>query len=363
MLQLIICLAGLTLPGVSVEGDRIFYQDARSLSLGGVSIVLENAANPACMAFFTKKSIQLSGLLAVQNENRGLRVYDAYGNNIGIATVAKNTGAYFNPGACYFVFPLRMIHLGFQYAPVWDYNYTFRQEHRDDFYQIVRIDELAHRGYVQAISPVVAFSYLFISVGVENAFLLGNRVMEETIIIPQVADTVSREETTLDGNRVKFGISITPALNFRIAYTYQHQYELADTGYEYPQTHSFGVMYQPPGRIPTKFVAQVEAEMWEGIEDNNIYIYKIGVEHMILRRYHLRYGFCIFPDYTQSAIWTTNLTLGFGLYAGSYSFDIGYCYGKRDYLAADYDMALDLVENYKFDETTHHFVISTGIQF
>ena len=363
MLQLIIYIAGLTLPGVSFEGDRIFYHDARSLSLGGVSIVLENAANPASMTFFAKKSIQLSGLLAVQNENRGLRVYDSYGNNIGIATVAKSTGTYFNPGACYFVFPMRMIRLGFQYAPVWDYNYSFREEHRDDFYQIVRIDELTHRGYVQAVSPAVAFSYMFISIGVENAFLLGNRVMEETIIIPQVADTVSREETTLDGNRVKFGISITPALNFRIAYTYQHQYELADAGYEYPQTHSFGVMYQPPGRIPTKFVAQVEAEMWKGIKDNNIYVYKVGVEHMILRRYHLRYGFCIFPDYTQSAIWTTNLTLGFGLFAGSYSFDIGYCYGKRDYLAADYYMALDLVENYKFDETTHHFVISTGIQF
>ncbi len=362
MLQLILYVAGLTLPGISYQGDRIFYYDARSMSLGGVSIVLENTANPASMVLFDKRAVQLSGLLAVQNENRGLRVYDSFGNNIGIATVANNTGTYLNPGACFFVFPLSMIRAGLQYAPVWDYNYSYREEHRDDFYQIVRIDELAHRGYVQAVSPMVAFKYRFISVGAENAFLLGNRAMEKTVIIPQVADTVSREETTFDGNRIKLGISIAPTMNFRMAYTYQHRYELADIGYEYPEVHSFGIMYQPPGRIPTKFLAQVEAEMWEGIEDNNIFIYKIGVEHMILRRYNLRYGFCVFPDYKQSVIWTTNLTLGFGFYAGSYSFDIGYCYGKRDYLAADY-LTLDLSENYKLDETTHHFVVSIGMQF
>jgi hypothetical protein len=362
MLQIFICVAGLTLPGVSSQGDRIFYHDARSMSLGGVSVVLENTANPASMGLFDKRTVRLSGQLSVQNEGRGLRVYDSFGNNIGIATVANNTGTYLSPGACSFIFPVSMLRVGLEYAPIWDHNYSYREEHRDDFYQIIRIDELRHRGYVQAVAPMVALNYRFISLGVENAFLMGKRVVEETVIIPQLADTVSSEEATFDGSRIKIGIEAAPTMNFRVAYTYQHHYELADVGYEYPETHVIGIMYQPPGRIPTKFLAQIEAEMWEGIIGDNIFIYKIGVEHMILRKYNLRYGFCVFPDYTQSVIWTTNLTFGFGFHTDLYSLDIGYCYGKRDYLAADY-IYLILSENYKFDETTHHFVISTGIQF
>ncbi len=362
MLHFLFFLIGLTLPGVSSQGDRIFYYDARSMALGGVSIVLENAANPASMSLFSRRTIELSGLLNVQGENRGLRVYDSFGNNIGIATVAKNTTSYLNPGASFLVFPLNMLRLGLQYAPVWDHNYNYLEEHRDDFYQVVRIDELSYRGYVHAVSPTIAIRYKFFGFGVENAFLFGKASMEKTVIIPQLTDSVDREEINFSGNRIKVGLSITPTMNFRAAYTYQHQYGLEDLDSEYPEIHSLGVMYQPPGRIPTKFVAQIEAEMWEGVEDNNILIYKIGIEHMILRKYYLRYGFCVFPDYVQSVIWTTNLTLGFGLKTGSYSFDLGYCYGKRDYLASDY-MNLGLIENYKFDETTHHFLISTGIQF
>ena len=362
MLLLTIFVTGLTLPGVSYQGDRIFYTDARSMSLGGVSLVLESADNPASMTLFKQRAIRVSGLISVQNEDRGLRVYDSFGNNIGIATVASNTGTYPNPGNCFVVFPFRMLRLGLQYAPVWDYNYTYYEEHRDDFYQIVRIDELTHRGYAHAITPVIALNYKFISIGAGNSFLLGKRTMERTVIIPQLADTVSSEETNLSGNRIKLGATFMPAINFRMSYTYRHKYQLADAGYEYPEVHSFGLMYQPPGRIPTRFVAQVEAEMWDGIFSENILIYKIGVEHMILQKYNLRYGFCVFPDYQQDVIWTTNLTLGFGFQTGFYAFDIGYCYGKRDYLASDY-AHLELSENYKLDETTHHFMISIGMQF
>ena len=82
--MLLLFLFGLTLPGVSSQGDRIFYRDARSLSLGGVSIVLEIPDNPASMGMVNEKSVFVSGMLVTQNERRGLRVYDSYGNNIGI---------------------------------------------------------------------------------------------------------------------------------------------------------------------------------------------------------------------------------------------------------------------------------------
>jgi hypothetical protein len=157
---------------------------------------------------------------------------------------------------------------------------------------------------------------------------------------------------------LKVGCAIAPSLNLRIGYTYRAAYDLADAGFSYPDAHALAIMYQPPGRIPTKFVGQVELEMW----DENVLIYKFGVEHMIMGRYALRYGFCIFPDYEERAIWTTNLTVGAGATMGRYFLDIGYGYGKRDYLNADFQ-TFDVGTNYKFDETTHNFLVTTGISF
>ncbi|MBE0432929.1 hypothetical protein IBX73_05615 [candidate division WOR-3 bacterium] len=358
---LLVFLTGLTLPGITSQGDRFLYHDARSAAMGGVSIVLESTANPASLALFNDKAVFFSGRLAVQSERRGLRVYDSFGNNIGIATLANNTATYAGPGPCAFIFPLRFISFGLQYAPVWDHNYYYREEHRDDFYQLTSIDELSYSGYLNALAPMVSFRYRSISVGLEQDFLFGALQMTRTVIMPD-ADSVYREETELAGRKTRFGASITPSINFRLAYTYQHSYALDNGGDEYPSTHAFGVMYQPPGRIPTRFAGQIEYEIWDELWERNILIYKLGVEHMIQSKYYMRYGFCIFPDYTQAALWTTNLTAGFGLNAGRYSVDLGYAYGKRDYLAGDFPY-LDFTSDYVFDETGHHLLITAGVHF
>ena len=356
------CIIGFTLPGISSQGDRVFYHDARSMALGGVSIVLESGSNPASMALIDERTILLSGIAALQNERRGLRVYDSYGNNIGIATIANNTSSYTNPGPCAFVFPIKFLRVGVQYVPMWDYNYYYREEHRDDFYQLVRTDELSWTGNIFTVSPMVSLQYRFVSIGVTQGFLFGEWLSERTVIIPDLPDTVYQDQGELTGSETKVGISIAPGINFRFAYTYSHEYEIDEGGTAYPSIHSVGLMYQPAGRVPTKFVGQIDYEMWEGIADKDILLYRIGVEHLILMKYNLRYGFCIYPDYTQPAVWTTNLTLGCGMKSGMYSFDIGYAYGKRDYQSSDFPL-LDLSEDYKFSETAHHISVTAGIRF
>jgi len=366
--MLLFFLIGLTLPGISSHGDRIFYHDARSLALGGVSIVLENPQNPATMGFVHNRRFFASGWIVMQNERRGLRVYDSFGNNIGISTVANNTKTNVSVGPGAVILPFKMLRFGFQYAPLWDYNYYYRYEQRDDFYQLIRIDEQKYQGYLHAFSPLLAFKYSFVSVGVGYSFLRGTWTEEDRVIIPQTADSINQEETEFTGNKAKFGVALAPTMNFRFSYMYQLSYELDNGGFAYPDIHSFAVMYQPPGRIPTKFLAQVDLEMWGPAilntlaDEQPVLVYKIGVEHTILGRYALRYGFCIFPDYEQPAIWTTNLTLGFGLNAGRYFFDVGYAYGKRDYLNSDFP-TFDVGTNYEFDETTHTLLMSTGVAF
>ncbi|MGB7053798.1 MAG: hypothetical protein WBE28_00590, partial [bacterium] len=345
-----------------------FYHDARSLALGGVSIVLEHPSNPATMGFIDDRRLLASGWFTIQNERRGLRVYDSFGNNIGIRTVTNNTSTNVSVGPSTVVIPFKMLRFGLQYTPVWDYNYYYRYEQRDDFYQLIRIDEQEYRGIVFALSPLFAFKYSFVSIGIEYSFLRGTWIKENKVIIPQLADSIDQEETELNGNKAKVGVVFAPSPNFRFSYVYQIKHDLDDVGFTYPNVHSLAIMYQPPGRIPTKFLAQVDFEMWGPIifgtvvDEYPIVIYKVGVEHMILGRYALRYGFCIFPDYEQRAVWTTNLTLGFGASVGRYFFDIGYGYGKRDYLNSDFP-TFDVGTNYMFDETTHNLLISTGVSF
>jgi hypothetical protein len=358
MSMLILFIVNLTLPGISSQGDRIFYHDARSLALGGVSLVLEHSSNPSAMGLVDNRQIFASGWLTIQNERRGLRVYDSFGNNIGVRTVTNNTSTHPSVGPSTIVIPFRMLRVGLQYAPLWDYNYYYQYEQRDDFYQLIRIDEESNNGYAQAFSPQLSFSYAFFNVGVEYSIVRGKWLKESRVIIPGMDDSLYTEEAQFDGSKAKVGIAVMPNLNFRIGYTYQIPYDLDDIGLSYPDVHALAIMYQPPGRIPTKFVGQVELEMW----DENVLIYKVGVEHMIMGRYALRYGFCIFPDYEQRAIWTTNLTLGFGASIGRYFFDIGYGYAKRDYLNSDF-ITFDVGTNYKFDETTHNLLISTGLSF
>jgi len=310
------------------------------------------------MGLIDFRKLYASGWFVVQNERRGLRVYDSFGNNIGISTVTNNTSTKVNVGPSAIVIPFKALRFGFQYAPVWDYSYFFRYEQRDDFYQLVRIDEQESQGHIHAFSPRISFKYRWINIGFEYSFMQGTWHREERVIIPQMADSVDEQETNFSGNVTRGGVAIAPTVNFRFAFTYQPRYDFLDGRFSYPDMYSWAIMYQPPGRIPTRFVGQVEFEDW----DQSILIYKLGVEHMILSRYALRYGFCVFPDYTQHAIWTTNLTLGFGIRGGRYSLDIGYGYGKRDYLNSDFP-TFDVGANYKFDETTHNFLLSIGLSF
>jgi hypothetical protein len=366
--MLLFFILSLTLPGVSAQGDRIYYFDARSLALGGVSIVLEGAHNPAAMGMVNERILQASGWCVFQNERRGLRVYDSYGNNIGISTVANNTATMVNPGPLAIIVPVKMLRFGLLYENTWDYGYYYRYEQRDDFYQLVRTVERDYHGQAWALSPKISASYKSFSLGFEYGLMRGTWHKEDKVMTPQTADSIEAQDTEFNGDRVKVGIAFVPNLHLRFSYVYQRRYVLDDIGFAYPDVHSLGIMYQPPGRIPTKFFAQVDLEMWDPAEvsalldSQTILVYKIGVEHSIMNRYALRYGFCVFPDYIQRAVWTTNLTLGFGVRAGRFNVDLGYGYGKRDYMNSDFP-TFGLDANYKFDETTHNILLTAGISF
>ncbi len=351
-------LVNFTLPGVNSQGDRVYYGGANSLGLGGISVVLENGDNPAGIGLSERISFYSSGLLYSGVEKRGLRVYDSYGNNIGVSTVVNNHIRSISPGPVVLIFPLKSLRFGVRYHILWDFTYFYYFEYRDDFYQITKIIRDDYNGGISSVAPIISLSNRYLKAGIEECLLYGKISKEFKILFPGGSDSITHKEYSLTGRQTKCGLILTPFINLSLGYSYARRHKLK--GYSetlvYPESHTAGISYQPPGRIPTKFLAEIRYERW----DKPIYIYKFGIEHTIIYKHKLRYGFCLFPDYNIPAVWMTNLTIGFGTSVKNFTFDIGLGYGKRDYANTDFG-GLNLSEKYIFDETLCPLVFSVGI--
>ncbi|MBN2621172.1 hypothetical protein JXB22_08800 [candidate division WOR-3 bacterium] len=355
--MMLLMIVHLTLPGVMNQGDRVLCHDARSCALGNAMLVLEHSPNPSAMGLLEDMSVSISGAIISANEKRGLRVYDSYGNNIGISTITNTTFTNVLPCACTFVFPLQFIRTGFQFAPVRDYTYSFHREYRDDFYQVTKVVDQEYSGRTYAISPMIAVTHSWLNIGVAQRFMYGRREFREMIIFPDAPDSAVTDEHDLNGMNTRCGVLIAPDMHFRVSYMYAFAYVLeCDDPLQhdsFPAQHNLGFMYQPPGRIPTRFFGEVACETY----DDPVFVYKIGVEHTLQTSYALRYGFCLYPDHVQPAVWTTVLTVGCGIHQPHFSADMGYAYGKRDYTSANYN-GLGETENLVFDESLNTFLLS-----
>jgi hypothetical protein len=359
--MLVLLIVQLSLPGVMHQGDRTFYYDARSCGIGGVQLVLEHSSNPAAMGLIKNPTVTISGAIQYVNEKRGLRVYDSYGNNIGISTITNNSFTRATPSGCSFVFPFQFLRTGFQFSPIWDYSYSFYREFRDDFYQITKTVDQQYTGRTYALTPMIGFVHSWIQLGIAQRFMYGEKAFESFIIYPNGPDSIETSEYDCNGAATHCGLTLSPGMHFRLSYMYQLPYVIevgTDALHDsFPAQHSIGFMYQPPGRIPTRFFGEMVYETWE----DPLWLYKVGVEHTLLSTYVLRYGFCLYPDYTENSIWTTVLTIGIGIQQSNFLVDIGYAYGKRDYSSHNYD-GLGESENLAFDESINNLVLSFTVR-
>ncbi len=357
--MIIIYLFYLTLPGVNSQGDRFYYTDAPSLSLGGVTSVLKTGSNPACLGLIDRLYVSITPAFTLTNERRGLRVYDSYGNNMGISTITNSTHASIDLAAGLAVFPLKGLRIGFQYSPMWDFDYYFRREYRDDFYQLTKTEIHEYDGSIYSLAPVVCFSCRLFSVGIKEHFILGKTHSNITITGPNLPDSVNVQENTCEGKATSVGILVFANQHFALAYVYLTKHTLKEKenspSFDYPATHTIGCYYQPAARIPTRFFGEFSRETWL----TSINIYKAGIEHKFASKYAIRYGFCVFPNYEQTAVWTTVLSIGFGLQIERLHFNLGYSYAKRDYTSSDFDR-LNNLSNLQFDESTSTILMSLG---
>lgn len=357
--MILLFILNFTLPGVSTRGDVLFYYDARSLGLGGNTTVLENNLNPASTCLNDRAQLNLGGLLFRGMEKRGLRVYDSYGNNIGISTISTNQINNLDFAPVSFIIPIKILRAGVKHYKFYDFGYYFSHTYRDYYYQVIKTVDNSYTGALNGIAPVIGLNYKFVNFGFESDIIYGSTKKELKTFYPAGEDSVKSISHNFSGNTFKFGCIFSPSVHFRLGYLYENNFEVidGDVTLSYPVAHNIGIYYQPPHRIPTKFVAELNYELW----DDPIFCYKFGIEHTILYAYSLRYGFCLLPDYNQNAIWTTIFTLGLGANFKNYYFDFGFAFGKRDYANTDFG-GLGIEEKYIFDETQNHFILSFGFK-
>jgi hypothetical protein len=261
----LLLLIGFSLPGVLSQGDRLYYSSARSLGIGGVSEVLEYGDNPASLSIPDNPFILLSGALLRASEKRGLRVYDSYGNNMGISTIADNASLYSGLGSSAIILPFKAFGLGFKYTPLWDFHYRYRFESRDDFYQVVRIEENDYNGSIDGLGPMAGVNLGIVRLGVEATYLVGRKNDETKIILPQAEDSIRQTFVRYHGYTSKMGVLVIPTSQFRFSYSIRFKYTMAadeGDGLDYPICHSFGCMYQPPSRLPTRLFLELDYEAW-----------------------------------------------------------------------------------------------------
>lgn len=80
-----------SLLGSQSQGDPVYFLSARSLAMGGIGSILEEPGsfcrNAGALGLMNKATLNLSLRGLSHREQRSLRVYDPYANNMGLSTV------------------------------------------------------------------------------------------------------------------------------------------------------------------------------------------------------------------------------------------------------------------------------------
>ncbi|HMB68001.1 MAG TPA: outer membrane protein transport protein, partial [bacterium] len=176
-----------------------------------------------------------------------------------------------------------------------------------------------------------------------------------------VSSTASVNE--LSGTRVVAGLNVRPdhrldvAVAYRGSVTLDGDFSLSDEAgaaffpsadstsasgsveIEYPAEIGFGVAYRPRAKVRTTVrVDAVWTEwsefrhgLWEGLELDDIWTLRVGLEHIFYNGMPVRFGFHYQPSPQNEQVARTAFTFGGGLDLGPLRADLGFEFSNRDY--------------------------------
>jgi len=86
-----------------------------------------------------------------------------------------------------------------------------------------------------------------------------------------------------------------------------------------------GVEYQAPGALPSRVMAELGYEMWNGVDTSltNLLVVRAGVEHLMLNFVRIRYGFAVEPQPFDPTVQTAQVGAAVGFDTEFLKVDVG----------------------------------------
>lgn len=360
-----------SLLGSQSQGDPVYFLSARSLAMGGIGSILEEPGsfcrNAGALGLMNKATLNLSLRGLSHREQRSLRVYDPYANNMGLSTVFDYSSQDYSISEAAGVYTWKNLKAGLAYAQEWDFGYESCQEIRNEFYQLTTTEHEISRGGINALHQGLCFSFTHIYLGAGHVYLFGHRAFsyEKYDCAARISETRNQQDR-FNGNRFDVGLLFDYQIHIRggLAAHLPHTVSFGGSKYDYPAQVIGALSFQPPLMIPSRIGTEVEISAWSLIDSTlrNIYDLRVGFEHKAGKDHYLRYGFSISPDYRNRGIYLTSLTFGLGIDLRPLIIDLGYCFSRCNFTVRDFQQLSYLrPPNLSFEETTHYLIVTFGL--
>jgi hypothetical protein len=340
------------LPSDWSYGQALEVADPRSVAMGGATSVIgspfgflanpalgvvgfDRVAGPALPDDKLRPAVGLACRLGLVSEQRTRTVYDNFNNAVGELAIADNFNADALPGPIAVCLPGKVVQLGVGLAPRYDYNYVFRQEFRDGFYQLTGRNDLQLSGQVMRTTVALAYDLFdVVGLGASMVYDFGERALR------QRDSTTGDTWLTLASGRPSglgwsAGLLLHPGRSFRMGVGFEPatRYTLW-TGEESssdPLRVKLGAAYFAAGRIPAELAGQVSYVDWHGVDSTLLAVLSIraGVEHRLLNNVALRYGFGLLPSPRDATVQSGLASVGLGFDTGFAHFDLGASLQRR----------------------------------
>lgn len=371
-----------------VTGDEALTPDSRSAALGrtissGHQGAFTAANNPSALAHGRHQLlVSLGGGYQKLKETRSTPLYDSFDAFLVNSSYALNdkyqteggvgvSGVLGREGA------LARIGAGVTWGPVWDFNYDYTEEVRDNnpFTQprdkLIALNVVQSNGTIDAVTVGLGGLALEkFSVGASFQWLYGdNNVLHRSTSYsggdPDTATYTNVDSRELGGARGVFSAAASPNHHWDFSLTWKAQAQLKGT-YEitgspedpsltpeevtslrleriaylggfspelaglgqltvrYPHQVGLGIVYRPQARVRTTLRVEANWSEWsqyrnglyEELAMDDTWDFRFGVEHIFYNDMPVRFGFAHRPSPRDDQVVNTSFTVGGGVPIG-----------------------------------------------
>ncbi len=246
-----------------------------------------------------------SGMLS---EKRTRLVYDQFENTIGEAAYADNISwsRYFGPFAA--VYQWRWFGFGAGLARVRDFSYQYLKEYLDDFYVKIGEDRVEQSGGIWSGVFGVGYSPVsWLEIGAGGRYLYGQRRLEQIHIRVPETSAVSLT-TSFRGVGWQAGAGFVSRAGWKVdaCYLSAVRFGGGDSASlrKLPWCAGIAAELNVPGALPAKMFAEAKLSGWSGVDSGfrNVLSVRTGIEHRLLNRVRMSYGFGVAPLFSDPAV-------------------------------------------------------------